>query len=363
MANPTAPQTAAMVDLSANENPLGPSPQAIAAIEQALGGLHRYPEKDGDPLRDALALQLDLNRDQLLLGNGATELLEFAARACLSQPIDTNVQAEALIATPCFVPYHKVIDRAGGRLIKVPCPLSEDPLAALLTAVTDRTRLIILGTPNNPTGSIVTHQRLQRFIEALPEQVLLVLDEAYIEYVDDADAADSLALLDQGHNLLVLRSLSKAYGLAGLRIGYGIAAPALIERLNRQRQHYNTNSLAQAAALAALSDHGHRVLTLDNNRRGRDYLGRSLTELGLKYLPSHANFLLVEVGDGAHFVDGLMQQGIRVKPMARYQLPHHIRISVGLPQQNWALVQALHRLLNPQFGQSKVETTPQRLSA
>lgn len=357
-----------LIDLSANENPLGPSPKAIDAITRCLSGLHRYPEKDGDPLRDALAEQLQLRRQQLLLGNGATELLEFAARACLSQVDNNTRQAEAMIATPCFVPYHKVIDRAGGHLVRVPCGLGENPLPALLAAVTARTRLIIVGSPNNPTGAIFSHQQLQDFIQSLPAQVLLVLDEAYIEYVDDADCADALALLTQGHNLLILRSLSKAYGLAGLRIGYGMGNPQLIDRLDSQRQHYNTNSLAQAAALAALEDHAHLIKTIDNNRLGRDYLCRSFEALGLDYLPSHANFILLKVADGEAYVQGLQRQGIRVKSMDRYQLPQHIRISVGLPQQNWALVQALHQLLNPQFGQkdrdgASIPTKLQRLSA
>ena len=347
-----------MIDLSANENPLGPSPLAIRAIEQALSGLHRYPEKDGDPLRDALAQQQGLDRSQLLLGNGATELLEFAARSSLG----LQAQAEALIATPCFIPYHKVIQRAGGTLVRVPCVLGADPLDALLAAVTENTRLIILGTPNNPTGSVLSQAALQRFIAALPKQLLLVLDEAYIEYVDHSDDSnnpgnpddpdhsnysDSLKLLKKHDNLLILRSLSKAYGLAGLRLGYAIGNPALIERLNGQRQHYNTNSLAQAAALAALADKAHLAATLANNRQQRELLCRSFSAMGLNYLPSQANFILLEVGDGDALVQGLAEQGIRVKPMARYQLPRHIRISVGLPAQNQALLSALQRLLNP----------------
>ncbi|MEH6825971.1 MAG: histidinol-phosphate transaminase [Motiliproteus sp.] len=332
------------IDLSANENPLGPSPKALRAIEQSLSGLHRYPEKDGDPLRDALAQQHGLNREQLLLGNGATELLEFAARACLSHHADEP--AEALIATPCFIPYQKVIQRAGGTLVSIPCALGVDPLDALLAAVTGRTRLIILGTPNNPTGSMIKQTSLERFVAALPKQVLLVLDEAYIEYIDHPECADSLRLLAQGHNLLLLRSLSKAYGLAGLRIGYALGTTALIDQLNGQRQHYNTNTLAQAAALAAIADQDHLSATLANNRLGRDYLGRSFRALGLNFLPSQANFFLLEVGDGDAWVQGLAQQGIRVKPMDRYRLPQHIRISIGLPHQNQALVAALQQLLH-----------------
>ena len=346
---------ASVIDLSANENPLGASPRALDAIQRSLSGLHRYPEKDGDPLRDALAQQLKLQRNQLLLGNGATELLEFAARACLSLSLSLSLSvsqtegqaSEALIATPCFIPYQNVIRRAGGQLIGVPCVLGDDPLPALLAAVTARTRLIILGTPNNPCGSIIPHQRLETFIRALPPQVLVVVDEAYIEYVSHPDCADSLALLAQGHNLLILRSLSKAYALAGLRLGYAIGNPSMIERLNGQRQHYNTNSLAQAAALAALSDRQHLAATLANNCQGRAYLARSFSALGLNYLPSQANFYLVEVGDGERYITELALRGIKVKSMARYQLPRHIRVSIGLPQQNLALVLALQQLLRP----------------
>lgn len=359
MAELSNPVSNTPIDLSANENPLGASPKAIAAIEQALSGLHRYPEKDGDPLRDALALQLNLKREQLLLGNGATELLEFAARASLSQ--GGKRPAEALIATPCFIPYQKVIRRAGGQLVSVPCALGADPLDALLAAVTERTRLIILGTPNNPTGSIITQAALERFIAALPRQILLVLDEAYIEYVDHPDCADSLTLLqgEQRDRLLVLRSLSKAYGLAGLRLGYAIGDPVLIERLNGQRQHYNTNSLAQAAALAAIADREHLAATLANNRQQRAQLCQAFCALGLDFLPSQANFILLEVGDGEAWVEALAQQGIVVKSMQRYQLPHHIRISIGLPAQNRALLAALQR----PFNRSAEPHSTRRLSA
>ena len=352
-------ETRPMIDLSANENPHGPSPLAIEAMRAELDSLHRYPSRDGDQLRDLLASQLELQRDHLLLGNGATELLEFAARASLSE----TTQAQALIATPCFVPYPKVIRRAGGQLIELPCALGQSPLPQLLEAVGEQTRLIILGNPNNPTGSLIRHDELQAFLAELPASVLLVLDEAYIEYVDEPDVADSLALLDQYPNLLVLRSLSKAYGLAGLRIGYAIGHPHLIERLNQQRQHYNTNALAQAAAVAALQDYGHLLKTLNTNQIGLDYLYRSLEMLGLEYLPSHANFVLVRVGNGQHFVESLQRHGILVKPMQRYALPDYIRVSVGLPQQNWALIQALHQLLNPGFGQSEPSEHAQRLSA
>ncbi len=347
-----------VIDLSANENPLGPSVAALQAISQSLPCLHRYPARDGDPLRDALAGKFDLSREQILLGNGATEILEFAARCSLKA--DTEQPFDALIATPCFVPYHKVIDRAGGNLIKVACDLGTDPLDALLAAVTERTRLIILGNPNNPTGTILGHRRLQQFLGKLPEQVLVVLDEAYFEYVDEIDFADSISLLRQRFNLLVLRSLSKAYGLAGLRIGYGVGAPELIQKLNLQRQHYNTNMLAQAAALAALDDDRHLQRTLATNRQGREYLGRMLTAMGINYLPSQANFLLLEVGDGEGFVRGLESLGIKVKAMDRYDLPGHIRVSIGLPEQNQALVQALSQLLKTPYEQSLDHT---RLSA
>ncbi|MEH6624899.1 MAG: histidinol-phosphate transaminase [Motiliproteus sp.] len=358
MADLNAAEIQSIIDLSANENPLGPSVAALQAITQSLPYLHRYPARDGDPLRDALAEKFDLSRQQILLGNGATELLEFAARYSLKA--EAEQPRDALIATPCFIPYHKVINRAGGHLIKVSCALGEDPLSALLAAVTERTRLIILGNPNNPTGSILSHARLQQFLSKLPPQVLVVLDEAYFEYVEDVDFADSFSLLRQQYNLLILRSLSKAYGLAGLRIGYAVAAPALIEKLNQQRQHYNTNMLAQAAALAALEDAHYLQRTLATNRQGRDYLSRMFTSMGLSFLPSQANFLLLQVGDGERFIRGLESQGIKVKAMDRYDLPAHIRVSIGSPEQNQALVQALSRLLTLPNEQT-LETT--RLSA
>lgn len=328
-----------IIDLSANENPLGPSPRALAAVTEALQGLHRYPSKDGDPLRDRLAQQLDLSRDHLLLGNGATELLEFAARAALGPP------CEAIVAVPCFMPYQKVVQRAGARLVKVLALPGEDPLPGVLAAVGSATRMVILGNPNNPTGGFFTQAQLDRFLARLPRRVLLVLDEAYGDYVEAPDFPDAVAAIRRHRNLLVLRSLSKAHGLAGLRLGYAFGDPALIRTLDAERQHYNTNTLAQAAALAAVDDDGHLRKTVANNSEGRGLLARGFDALGLEQLPSQANFILVQVGDGAAITAALAGRGIRVKPMDRFGLPAHIRVSIGLPRENQALIRALGELL------------------
>ncbi|MEH6628017.1 MAG: histidinol-phosphate transaminase [Motiliproteus sp.] len=331
-----------VIDLSANENPLGPSPMAISALQQALVGLHRYPSRDGSRLRQLLASELKITTDYLLLGNGASELLDITARALLVPG------EQALIPVPSFMPYRKVVIRSGAKAVTVPTNAGQLDLAAMLAAVCERTRLVLLGNPNNPTGSTITHAQLADFMAQLPPQVLVVVDEAYVEYVDHPDYPDSIQMLLEGAPLLILRSFSKAYGLAGLRMGYAIGAPALIEQLNSFCQFYNTNSLAQAAAEAALQDRHHLQQTLTLNRLGLAYLQDSLQQLGLRVTPSQANFLLVEFefDDADWVIQALAEQGILVKAMSRFGLPHCIRVSTGLDSDNRAFVEALTHIIN-----------------
>jgi len=345
----------AVIDLSANENPLGPSPKVAAAISAEMSGLHRYPSRDGTRLRNLLANQLLVDSACLLLGNGASELLDVAARTLL-QPGD-----EALIPVPSFMPYQKVVERAGARAVTVASASGVIDLPQLAAAVTERTRLILLGNPNNPTGAVIHDGPLRAFLAELPERITVVIDEAYVEYVNDPAYPDCIRLVQQGAPLLVLRSLSKAYGLAGLRIGYGIGAAALIARLNACCQFYNTNALAQAAASAALQDQAHLARTRQLNREGIDYLNVALSALGFKVWPSQANFVLAELGDplitaADPLIAQLAQQGLLVKSMSRFGLPRCLRISTGLMADNRAVVQALARVLKRPCGDTPPPT-------
>ncbi|WP_210397496.1 histidinol-phosphate transaminase [Motiliproteus sediminis] len=337
------PVARAVIDLSANENPLGPSPKVAAAIQAEITGLHRYPSREGTRLRALLSQQLDLESNQLLLGNGASELLDIAARVLL-QPSD-----EAIIPVPSFMPYQKVVVRAGANAVTVsnaPGPIDLDAIEA---AITPRTRLILLGNPNNPTGSYIDAPALDAFLARVPDGVLVVIDEAYVEYVTATDYPDALQRIRCGAPLLVLRSLSKAWGLAGLRIGYGVGQPELIARLNACCQFYNTNALAQAAACAALQDQDHLRRTRDLNQRSITYLTSALEALGLRVWPSQANFLLVDLSphaiDSEQLVDQLARRGLLLKPMGRFGLPHCLRVSTGLMHDNRAFIEALSNLL------------------
>ncbi len=337
----TAPEAtiAEVIDLSANENPLGPSPKATAAIQETLSTLHRYPPRDGTLLRDRLARRFEVAPQQLILGNGACELLEFAARAALT-PGDQGV-----VSRPAFMPYQKVIKRCHAHLVSVPLRDGRNDLERLSAAISARTRLVILGNPNNPTGAINPSDELEAFLDQVPKQVLVVLDEAYAEYVEDPAYPQGASLLGRHSNLLVLRSLSKAYGLAGLRMGYGIASSALIERLNQQRQHYNTNALAQAAALAALEDETHLQRTLACNRAGMQQLCAGLDGLGLAYTPSQANFVLIALANAEQVVEALLARGIRTKSMAPFGLDDCLRVSIGVAEHNRRFIEALAAVL------------------
>ncbi|HEY5718131.1 MAG TPA: histidinol-phosphate transaminase [Motiliproteus sp.] len=344
-----SPVAHAVIDLSANENPLGPSPKVAEAIRSELNGLHRYPSREGTRLCNLLANQLIVDSACLMLGNGASELLDVAARTLL-QPGD-----QALIPVPSFMPYQKVVERAGAQAITVAADSGGVDLQQLAAHVTEHTRLVILGNPNNPTGAVIHETELRAFMTQLPERVIVVIDEAYVEYVDDPHYPDCIRLVQQGAPLLVLRSLSKAYGLAGLRIGYAIGSPHLIARLNACCQFYNTNALAQAAACAALQDQAHLNRTRCLNREGIDYLTQALSILGFKLWPSQANFVLAELpvsvnDDAEALLEYLAQQGVLLKSMRRFGLPRCVRISTGLMSDNHTLVQALTQWLQRAHG-------------
>lgn len=329
-----------VLKLASNENPLGPSPLALQAIREALQGLHRYPDGGCDTLRQGLSRRLGVRPEELCIGNGSNELLELVTRSFLG-PGD-----EAVMGHPAFVVYRSVCQAVGCEIREVPLKDFTHDLSGMLQAVTARTKLVFLGNPNNPTGTCISPTDLHDFVQELPRDVILVVDEAYREFVPRHLQPDFLRPIRDGRYLLTLRTFSKAYGLAGLRIGYGIAPVEMVEILNRVRQPFNVNTLAERGALAALEDTDHLEETVRITEAGRRNLQSRLEELGLLCIPSVANFILVNVRlDGRAIADALLRKGIIVRSMEGYDLPTHIRITVGTPQENTRAIKALAEVL------------------
>lgn len=328
------------VKVASNENPLGPSPKALHAIAGALPGLHRYPDGGGYALRQALARHWNISADRLILGNGSNELLELVGRSFLL-PGD-----EVLYAKQAFVVYDMVAQVTGATKVAVPLKDFAHDLPAMQAAITPKTKLIFLANPNNPTGTCVDPRALEAFLRTVPQHVVVVLDEAYYEYIPPESRPDSLQFVRSGHWLLVLRTFSKVYGLAGLRIGYGIGPTELVALLNKVRQPFNTNSLAQAAAAAALTDEAHVAASRAANETGRTFLAEQFGLMGLSVIPSVANFLLVDVGrPGAQLAEALLRRGVIVRPVGGYGFPTHLRITIGTAEENAKCVAALRAVL------------------
>lgn len=326
------------IKLASNENPLGPSPRALSAIREALAHVHRYPDGSCYYLKRALARKLGVSPDAILFGNGSNELIELAVRTFLRQG------DEAVMADQAFVIYRLVVQAHGARARIVPLRHYTHDLEAMADAITPATRMVFLANPNNPTGTIFFRAAWEEFLARVPEHVLIVMDEAYFEYVDDPRYPDSLSSHGPARALLTLRTFSKIYGLAGLRIGYGIAPPPLVSLMDRVRAPFNVSSLAQVAALAALEDDEHVERTRAVNRAGMAYLQREFERLGLEYVPSWANFVLVRVGNGARVYEALLHRGVIVRPMGVYGFPEHVRISIGTSEENERLVAALEQV-------------------
>ena len=327
------------IKLASNENPLGPSPRAVAAMREALTGLNRYPDGGGFYLKQRLAAKLGVGADQIALGNGSNEILELLARTFL-RPGDDAVMSEQ-----AFVVYASVVQAAAGIARAVPLREFTHDLEAMLAAVRRSTKLVFLGNPNNPTGTIYLRDAFERFLARLPRDVVVVADDAYAEYVGDVGYPDSLRYLAEDRLLVTLRTFSKIYGLAGLRIGYGVGPAGVVAALERIRQPFNVNSLAQIGALAALDDDEHVARSRATNRLGMQFLEREFARLGLSYVPSQANFVLVRVGDGGAVCEALLRQGVIVRPVAGYGFPEHVRVTVGTSDENQRFVAALERSL------------------
>jgi histidinol-phosphate aminotransferase len=328
------------VKLASNENPLGPSPLALAAMREALPNVHRYPDGSGHRLSQALAKHWSVSPDMVILGNGSNELLELAGR-CFLMPGD-----EAVYARQAFIVYDMVAQVTGAAKVAVPLRDFTHDLEGMRAALSPRTKLVFVANPNNPTGTAVAPGDLEEFLAAVPADVPVVLDEAYYEYLPPELRPDTLRFVRAGRLVLVLRTFSKIYGLAGMRIGYGIGPAPLIDLLNRAREPFNTNSLAQAGAAAALDDEEHVRRTLAATEAGRKYLAEQCRALGFSLVPSVANFLLVDVGrPGPATADALLRHGVIVRPMAGYGFPTHLRISVGTAAENGRCIAALKAVL------------------
>jgi len=328
------------IKLASNENPLGPSPRAVEALRGALAGIHRYPDGGGFYLKQRLAAKLGVSTDQIALGNGSNEILEFVARTFLRPGED------AVMSEQAFVVYASVVQSAAGIPRAVPLREFTHDLDAIAAAVRKSTRLVFLGNPNNPTGTIYPRAAFERLLERLPKDVVVVADDAYAEYVSDPEYPRTLDYLRPDRLLITLRTFSKIYGLAGLRIGYGIGPAELVAALERIRQPFNVNVLGQVAALAALDDDEHVERSRRANREGMLFLERELTRLGLAYVPSQANFVLVRVGAGGEVYERLLRRAVIVRPMGGYGFPEHVRVTVGTAEENRRFVDALEGALS-----------------
>lgn len=328
-----------LIKLASNENPLGPSPKALAALQAALSQQHLYPDGNAFYLKQRLAEKLDLTPAHLILGNGSNEVLELVGHALIEPGV------EVVVSQYCFAVYPIVTHLFGGTLVEVPARGLAHDLPAMRRAVTARTRVVFVANPNNPTGTLAPAAAVRELLDSLPPEVLLVLDEAYCEYLDAP--LDLLPGIRSGQqpNLFLTRTFSKIHGLAGLRVGYGIGHPDFIAALEKVREPFNVNGLAQVAARAALDDEVHLARTRANNTAGLRQLEAGCRALGLEWVPSAANFLLVRVGEGARVFVELQRRGVIVRPMAGYGLPEWVRISVGTPAENARCLRALGEVL------------------
>lgn len=335
-----------IIKLASNENPLGPSPKAMAALLGTLEELHLYPDGGGFELKAALAKRFNVSLEQITLGNGSNDVLELVARAFLSP------ETSAVFSEHAFAVYPIVTQAVGAKaLIAKAHDGSKGPryghdLQAMLRLVEPATRVVFVANPNNPTGTHLNPVELYSFLSLLPEHTLVVVDEAYFEYTSGPEATNALAWLAEFPNLVVTRTFSKAYGLAGLRVGYAISSPVIADLLNRVRQPFNVNSLALAAATAALSDEEHLQRTVALNQQGLQQLTKAFAERKLDFIPSVGNFITVDVGKPAGSVyQGLLREGVIVRPIGNYGLPNHLRISIGTMEQNQAFLTALDKVL------------------
>jgi histidinol-phosphate aminotransferase len=325
--------------LASNENPLGPSPRAVSAMKRFLNQVNLYPDGSGFYLKKVLAGRLKVKPENIILGSGTDEIIEIIGKTFLN-PTD-----EIIVSEHAFIRYEMAGELMGCQVKKVPMKNFTHNLEAMKKAVTSSTKIVFIANPNNPTGTYVIEEEVEEFMRDLPEEIMVVFDEAYREYVTRKDYPKTLPYVKKGRTVIVLRTFSKIYGLAGLRIGYGIGKSKLIQFMERIRPPFNTNSLAQIAALASLSDETHlkRSRRLVGNER--KYLENNLEKMGIEFIPSAANYILIKVGNGKNAFEKLLKKGIIVRPMMEYDLPEFIRVTIGLPQQNKRFLNALSEVM------------------
>ena len=326
-----------IIKLASNENPLGPSPKAIEAMHAALENAQLYPDGGSLYLREALAARLGFTPENIILGNGSNEVIEFLGHAFLHRGDD------GITSQYAFIAYKLIATLFGARTIETPSPDYQQDLEAMLDAITPKTRVIFIANPNNPTGALISQDKIDKFMSRLPENIIVVFDEAYFEFLENPP--DALQYVREDRNAVVLRTFSKIHGLAGLRIGYGVARSSLIAVLDKTRQPFNVNSIAYVGALAAFKDEAHQRETKRIVDEGRAYLQEQFAAMKLHFVPGAANFIMVNVGDGAAVFQKLIAKKIIVRPLKGYQLPEWVRISVGTMEQNKQCIAALKEIL------------------
>jgi len=329
-----------VVKMASNENPLGPSPKAAAAVESYASSLHLYPDGSCFRLRQELSQRFMVPPENILVGNGSCEIIELVARVLLG-PED-----QVVFADPSFIMYKIVAAACNADARTVPLKNYAHDLEAMANAIGPNTKLVYIANPNNPTGTLVGQEQIDTFMAQVPHQTVVVMDEAYYEYKVGTPFPDTMKFLSQGRNIVILRTFSKIYGLAGLRIGYGFAPDWLVDCINRIRRPFNVNAVAQIAAVAALSDEEHVRKSQQTNQAGKEFLYRQFSRMGLEFVPTEANFILVDVGrDATQVFQKLLKLGIVVRPMPGWGYPTKLRVTIGTQDQNERLVNALARVL------------------
>ena len=329
-----------IIKLASNENPLGPSPKASQAIQSAITEIAKYPVSDGIELRQALSQHLNIDPEQITLSNGSNEIITLIGRTLL------NPTVEAMFSQYAFIVYKMVSQITGAKTVEIPAKNWGCDLIAMQKSLTNKTRVIFIANPNSPTGTLLESQQLKRFLENIPENIIVVIDEAYHEYVQHPKYVSAINWISEHPNLIITRSFSKAYGLAGLRIGYSISHPNMAEVLNRIRDPFNVNHLAQIAACVSLQDQEHLEKTVDLNQQGKKQLQKGLEALDIEYIPSAANFITIKVNQPALLIyEKLLQKGIIVRPLTSYNMPNYLRVTIGLPKENEAFLCGIKQIL------------------
>jgi histidinol-phosphate aminotransferase len=329
-----------IIKLASNENPLGPSPKAVEAMKAVAGEMNYYPDSSAYYLREKLAKKHNVKADEILVGNGSDEIVALISEMMI-EPGD-----EAIMSEHTFVRYEMAMQLMGGKSVIVPATEGfGHNLPAMKKAITSKTKIIFICNPNNPTGTMLTQKEIDEFMVDIPEDIVVIFDEAYYEFVTDPDYAQSMKYFMAKKNVMILRTFSKIYGLAGLRVGYAITDKEWVANINKVRPPFNVNRIAQAAAIASLDDKDHVEKSRELNTRGREYLYQQFEQMGIKYTKSQANFILIDTGkDGRDVYQKLLEQGVIIRPMVIRNHPHHVRITIGTMEQNIRFIESLKKL-------------------